>query len=117
MTWKAGINWVLGTFGLLCVLHGAPSLALGGLSEISTVQVVVAAAGLYFTIGAWKRDFLGFVGVLAICATAVAYDVFLLAALGLQDPIRVMNALLYGTVGTALYTARREFPRRPRLRG
>jgi len=32
MTWKAGINWVLGTFGLLCVLHGVSSLALGGLS-------------------------------------------------------------------------------------
>jgi hypothetical protein len=112
MTWKAGINWVLGTFGLLCVLHVAPPLASRGVVESSTFQLVVAVAGLYFTIGAWRRDFLGFVGVLAICATAVAYDVFLLAAMGIQDPIRVMNALLYGTVGAALYTARREFPRR-----
>src|SRR5438046_1052078 len=108
MTWKAGINSVLSTFALLCVLHLAPLASAGGL-EISAFRLLVAALGLFFAIGAWRRDFWGFIGVLATCATAAAFDVFLVAATGTVDPILVLHALLYGAVGAALYTARREF--------
>lgn len=120
MTWRAGINSVLGTFALLCVLAAlaaVPSAVLGGGMGVSTFQVLVAVAGLYFTVGAWRRDFWGFVGVLAICATSVVLDVLLLPAMGFQDPIRVLNAAMYATLGAALYTTRREFPRRPPARG
>ena len=112
MTWKAGINSVLSTFALLCVLQLAP-LASGGVLEISTVRLLVAALGLFFAIGAWRRDFWGFIGVLAVCATAAAFDVLLVAAKGTVDPILVLNALFYSAVGAALYTARREFRRGP----
>ena len=120
MTWKAGINWVLNTFALLCVLSAlsaAAPLAIGGAVELSMFQFVLAAAGLCSAIGAWRREAWGFVGVLAICAIAALYDVVLLTVLGVADPIRVLNAVLYGTVGAALYTVRRQFPRKGRMRG
>lgn len=120
MTWKAGINSVLNTFALLCVLSAlsaVPLPAMGAAVEMSVFQLVMAIAGLTFTIGAWKRDFWGFVGVLAICAIAALYDVVLLTVLGSADPIRVLNAVLYGTVGAALYTLRRQFPRQSRTPG
>jgi len=112
MTWKAGINSVVNTFALLCVLNMMPPVGAGGALEISTFRVLVSAAGLYFAIGAWRRDFLGFVGVLTICASAAAFDAVLMVSAGVLHPLLLLNAVLYVTVGAALYSARKEFPRR-----
>jgi hypothetical protein len=109
---NAGINWVLGTFGVLCVMHLLPWIVAGGGREVSWLQPGIVALALLFTIGAWQRDFWGFVGVLSICATAVPYDVVVLVAGAGVDIAAIMNALLYGVVAAALFTARRQFPRR-----
>jgi hypothetical protein len=112
MTRNAGINWVLGTFGLLCLMHLLPAFVPGGMFEVSELQVALVVLGLLFTIGAWQRGFWGFAGVLAICASAVAYDVFRVVASPVPDIPAIMNALLYGVLAAALFTARREFPGR-----
>jgi hypothetical protein len=111
VTRTEGIKGVLGTFGTLCVFHVLPFLALGARAEVPVLPLAVAALGLLFTIGAWQRDFWGFVGVLALCVTGVVYDVVVMVAAQQLDPIALMNALLYFTIAAALFSARRQFPR------
>jgi|KBSMisStaDraftv2_1062788.scaffolds.fasta_scaffold146173_2 hypothetical protein len=106
---KAGLNWVIAVFAQQCVLTLVPLAFKPGQS---TVPALLTTAGVFFTIGAVRRQFWGFVGVLAGCVLAILLDVFVLLFEPAWTPLVLLHTFLYVTIAGGLYSARRQFPRK-----
>jgi hypothetical protein len=105
---KAGVNWVIAVFAQQCVL----AVVLLGRFETASVAGLLAVIGLFFAIGAWRRQFWGFAGVIAMCGLAVLLDLYLLLVVG-SDPMLLLHTLVHVAIAGALFSARRRFPRAP----
>jgi hypothetical protein len=111
MKWKAGTNWVVAAFAQQCVLT---TLSVSIQPAWSDAAGLAAVVGLAFAIGAWRRQFWGFAGVIGMCGLAVLLDVYVLLFEPASNGLLLLPTFLYATIAAALYSARRQFPRRPR---
>ena len=111
---KAGLNWVIAAFGQQCVLT---ALSVSIQPALAGSAALAAAVGLVFAIAAWRRQFWGFAGVIAMCGLAVLLDVYVLLFEPAANGLLLLHTFLYGTIAAALYSARRQFPRRPHAAG
>lgn len=111
MKWKAGTNWVIAVFAQQCVLA---TLSVSVQPALGDVAALAAVVGLAFAIGAWRRQFWGFAGVLAMCGLAVLVDVYVLLFEPASQGLLLLHTFLYTTIAGGLYSARRQFSRRPR---
>jgi hypothetical protein len=108
MKWKAGTNWVVAVFAQQCVLT---TLSVSIRPALAGPAALAAVVGLVFAAGAWRRQFWGFAGVIALCGLAILLDIYVVLFEPASIGLLLLHTLLYVTIAGALYSARRQFPK------